>query len=82
MLRYGTTIGRASLNGGGINQSFITGADSPAGIAVSGPFIYWSNFGGPHGTRGTTIGRANLNGTAVNQHFIKGARSPAGLTVG
>jgi len=79
--RSGTTIGRANLDGSAINESFVTGADSPAGVAVSGPYVYWANFGGPHGTRGSTIGRAKLDGTGANQHFITGAKSPGGITV-
>ena len=65
-----------------MNESFITGADSPAGLTIRGSYIYWSNFGGPHGTRGTTIGRASLNGSGANQKFIRGARSPVGITTG
>jgi virginiamycin B lyase len=33
---FGTgTIGEANLNGTGVNQNFITGADCPIGVAVS-----------------------------------------------
>ena len=73
----GTTIGRANLNGTGANQSFITGASRPTGVAVDGAHIYWSNFASG------TIGRANLNGTAVNQSFITGAdaNDPDGVAV-
>ena len=31
----GTTIGRASLDGSGVNQSVISGAITPTGVAVS-----------------------------------------------
>jgi hypothetical protein len=58
----GTTIGRANLDGTGANQSFITGAENPTGVAVDGTHVYWA------GTRG--IGRANLDGTGANQSFI------------
>ena len=77
----GTTIGRANLNGTDVNESFITGAHAPAGLTVSGAYIYWSNFGSSHGINGTTIGRAALNGSAADQSFITGAKSPVGLTV-
>ncbi len=65
-----------------MTESFITGADSPAGLTVSGSHIYRANFGGTHGTRGMTIGRANLDGTGANQRFSTCARSPGGITVG
>ena len=67
----GTTIGRANLDGTGVDQSFITGTD-PIGVAVDGHYVYWTN-----ATAGT-IGRANLDGTGVNQSFITGANDPWG----
>ena len=69
------TIGRANLDGTGVNQSFITGAGSPAGVAVDGQHVYWANSGNG------TIGRANLDGTGVDQSFITGASPPAGVAV-
>jgi virginiamycin B lyase len=68
-----TTIGSSNLDGTGVNQNFITGANTPSGIVVVGSFIYWSN----NGTN--SIGRANINGTGVNQSFITGANGPVGL---
>ena len=69
------TIGRANLDGTGVNQSFISGASSPIGIAVDADHIYWANFATG------TIGRANLDGTGVNQSFITGASGPRGVAV-
>ena len=37
------TIGRANLDGTGANQSFITGAEQPVGVAVDGQHVYWAN---------------------------------------
>ena len=71
----GNAIGRANLDGTGVNQSFITGASEPEGVAVDGSHIYWTN----HGTN--TIGRANLDGTGVDQSFITDANGPWGITV-
>ena len=69
------TIGRANLDGSSANQSFITGASFPLGVAVDGQHIYWAN------NRNGTIGRANLDGTGVNQSFITGANGPLGVAV-
>jgi virginiamycin B lyase len=61
------TIGRANLDGTGVNQSFIVGAAQPWGVAVDAGHIYWGNYGSH------TVGRANLDGTGVNRGFIAGA---------
>ena len=69
------TIGRASLDGTGVDQSFISGASVPTQIAVDAGHVYWANFSS------NTIGRANLDGTGVNQSFIGGAIGPYGVAV-
>jgi hypothetical protein len=71
-----TTIGRANLDGTGVNQSFIDGANQPCGVAADGAHLYWANIDG-------SIGRANLDGTGVNQSFIAGAagNNPCGVAV-
>ena len=61
-------IGRASLDGTGANQHFITGATAAAMLAVSSGYLYWANEGSG------TIGRARLDGTGVNQKFINATR--------
>jgi hypothetical protein len=57
------TIGRANLNGRGADQSFITGAALPYGVAVNAKHVYWSSAAG-------WIGRANLDGTGIDTTFI------------
>src|SRR6266508_2970168 len=66
------TIGRANLDGTGVNKRFITGVPNGCGIAVAGGHVYWANDG---------IGRANLDGTGVNQRFIRTASGPCGVAV-
>src|ERR1700722_6506521 len=53
----GNSIGKADLSGQGVNQSFVTGASGPVGVAVSGGYVYWSNPSVAGGSPGTTIGR-------------------------
>jgi hypothetical protein len=58
-------IGRANLDGTGVNRHFIKGAAvSPGAITVHGRHIYWAD------TNRDTIGRANLDGTGVNRTFL------------
>ena len=59
------TIGRANLDGSGADQGFITGANTPHGVAVDGAHVDWTN------RNGNTIGRADLAGTNVDQAFIR-----------
>jgi virginiamycin B lyase len=69
-------IGRARLNGTGVDQNFITGASLPSVVLVFGQYLYWANTR-PLRNGAGTIGRARLNGTDVNQKFITGASQPA-----
>ena len=71
---YDVTIGRANLDGTGVNQSLISGTDTPFGIASDGTYLYWANYGG-------TIGRANLDGTGANQSFISTGGMPVSVAV-
>src|SRR5262245_5390082 len=55
------TIGRANVDGTGADESFITGAGYPVGVAVDSNYVYWAG-DIPDGT----IGRANLDGTGAD----------------
>jgi len=68
-------FGRASLDGSDSNDSFITGANHPYGVAVNGQYIYWGNTGT------STIGRANLDGSSPDESFITAAGDPVALAV-
>jgi hypothetical protein len=71
-----STIGRANLDGTGVESSFILGVDKSCGIAVDRAHIYWAS------SATGTIGRANLDGTGVNRDFISGLdRSAPGTVV-
>ena len=64
-----------SSTGRDVNQSFISGVNSPHSLAISGGYIYWAS------RYGNTIGRAKLDGTGVNSNFITGAIGPWGVAV-
>jgi virginiamycin B lyase len=72
----GTTIGRAELDGTGVDQDFIGGATAPCGVAVNATHVYWANLGSG------TIGRANLDGTDPDQSLVVGEANPCGVVVG
>ena len=72
------TIGRANLDGTGVDESFVDGSyagGGPYGVAVDANHVYWTNF------VGDTIGRANIHGTGVDNTYITGASSPPGVAV-
>ena len=75
--RKPVTIGRANLDGTGVNKRLITGVTNGCGIAVVGGHIYWTNGGFADSRHATdAIGRANLDGTGVNRRFIRTASHP------
>jgi hypothetical protein len=79
-------IGRAKLDGSGVDQSFITTLGSPGSLAVDADHVYWVNSNIAPDFSGA-IGRANLDGSGVEQVFTfspaAGASPtfPAGLAV-
>jgi hypothetical protein len=74
---WGGTIGRANLDGTGVNQSFISTGGNPVSVVASGNYIYWTDYQSGAGA----IGRANLDGTGVNQSFISGLSNPWGMAI-
>jgi hypothetical protein len=70
------TIGRARVNGSGVNNSFIhDGASCVNGaklsVAVDPNYIYWAD-------TCNGIGRANLNGSGVNANFLPASNGEEG----
>jgi hypothetical protein len=72
----GNTIGRARLEGTGVDQSFVsTGAgNSPCGVAVDATHVYWSTSNGG-------IWRKRLDGTGTNESLVTGAQGPCGVAI-
>ena len=76
----GSTIGRANSEGTGVNENFITGANSPCGVAVDASHLFWTN--DALGTVGAgSIGRSNLDGSGVTQNLVTGGDNPCGVAV-
>ena len=69
------TIGRANLDGTGVDQSFISGAGAARDVAVDAGHVYWTDFDAQ------TIGRANLDGSGIDRSFISGAGAVDDLVV-
>jgi hypothetical protein len=69
----GTSLGRAKINGTGLNNNFIP-ATNPFGVATDSKFVYWE--------QPNSIGRANLDGSGPNPAFVTtGSSTPLGLAV-
>ncbi len=68
-------IGRANLDGTGVEAAFIPLADPaacPVDVAVDGKHLYWTNeiYYSPSSAPNYTISRAGLDGTQVEPSFI------------
>jgi virginiamycin B lyase len=59
-----STIGRANLDGTGVNQNFIGGLGASYGVAVDAAHVYWGDI------NTDAIGRANLDDTGIDRRFI------------
>jgi hypothetical protein len=79
----GRSIGRASLAGGEVNQSFITNVGAwPTRVTVTGQDIYWTTWtGGNEVPSPGEIGEATLAGTVINEHLITSEATPVGVWV-
>jgi sugar lactone lactonase YvrE len=79
-------IGRAEIDGGNPDPNFITGLQSPEGIAVDSGHVYWAEARDGEEGHGT-IARAALDGSgnlvpgSVEREFISGANDPHGVAV-
>lgn len=70
------SIGRAHQDGTGANGHFILGARSPAGVALHGGYVYWSNYGSH------TIARARVDGSHIDTELVeKAGFEPLGVAV-
>lgn len=78
----GATIGRANLDGSGVDQSFVAGTSAPCGVAVNDTHIYWGTRPGLAGTETGSIGRANLSGTSVTNSLVANPiQNPCGVAL-
>src|SRR5216684_1197885 len=70
-------VGKYNANSGRtINPNFITGLNTPDGLAVSGNHLFVSDFGS------NTVREYNAKtGAVINANFITGLNGPEGLLV-
>lgn len=69
------TIGRANLDGSGMDSKFITAANYPGDVEVDQRHLYWTNGGDG------TIGRADIDGSAPDPAFVTAATGLWGIAV-
>ena len=72
-----TGIGRASVDGTGLDQTLIPNRLVAVGVAVNAGHLFWTTV--DIGNQTGWIGRANVDGTGVDQRFITGVTRPLGL---
>jgi hypothetical protein len=67
-------IGRANLDGTGVDNNFITrvGVSLPIPCAEDGAFLYWASLDFTRGPTFDTIGRARLDATDVQPGYVTG----------
>jgi hypothetical protein len=74
------SIGRANLDGTGINQNFIAGASPSNLMAADADHLYWTILG----QFSESIGRADVSGANLNPGFVSGGdqvNDPEGVAV-
>ncbi len=69
------TIGHAKLDGSHANDSYLSTADVPCGVAVDGKHVYWAD------ASGTSVNKVSLPGLG-RFGFFGGASSPCGVALG
>ena len=70
-----TSIGRANLDGSGVDSQFITVPGGRlSGVALDSSFVYWTDLRG-------TVERSNLDGTGITQSFVAEAGKASGVAV-
>ena len=70
----GNEIGRANIDGSGVDPNFISATTSSCGLAADSNFLYFLNTGG------TRIGRASLDGSSVAPDFASIPEAFCGLS--
>ena len=66
------TIGRANLDGSGVDEGLLTGLAGPVEVAVDANHIYWTN------NSANTVGRAALDGSGAIRPY-RHARGASGV---
>jgi hypothetical protein len=77
----GDTIGRSNVDGTGLENQFISGANWPCGVEVDGAYLYWGNSNAAAAEDAPSLGRANLDGSGVDQTFVTGMEGICGVAV-
>lgn len=74
----GESVGRAAIDGSGVDEQFIIASSGSwtYGVGVDSEHIYWTNY-----TGASSVSRANLDGTNIDDSFIPGTSYAAGLAV-
>jgi hypothetical protein len=76
------SIGRARIDGSGVEADFVSGLASPRWVAVDGEYLYWTSPSTASEGDDGTIGRVRLDRTGPPEpDFITAAGDPEGIAV-
>ena len=81
-LRRTNSIGRANLDGTGVDQSFIAGATRAAGVAVDASHVYWTKHLGHDRPRQPRRHRASTRASSASPASPMASRSTPGTSTG
>ncbi|HEY2056335.1 MAG TPA: DUF5050 domain-containing protein [Solirubrobacterales bacterium] len=69
------TISRAEGDGTAVEPAFLSLADRPEALAVSGEHVFWTS------RTDSALGSVNMDGTEVKEELITGTELPAGIWI-
>lgn len=76
------SIGRARIDGSGVEEDFVSGIFSPRWVAVDGEYLYWTSSSTASEEDDGAIGRVRLDRTGPPEpDFIAAAGEPQGIAV-
>jgi hypothetical protein len=71
---FGDVIGKGKVDGTEVEDDFVSGIESPCGLAITDSYLYWSE-----GTQDGGIGRVGLDGSNISRGLVAGLDYSCGM---